>query len=125
MTVLAATVAAAGLWLAPAPALPDGALDEHLAAMKVELTDRRPYRFLLRYSGPTTPFRGLVCYHFAGYNETCLDPRIDWLTPATRIELHAPGGVPRDLLEGYMLLVRFPALSERTFRYPPTRRPAE
>ncbi|HEX7037392.1 MAG TPA: hypothetical protein VF210_16595 [Pseudomonadales bacterium] len=125
MTVLAATLAAAALSLAAAPPSADGALDEHLAAMQVELTDRQPYRFVLRYRGPNTPFRGMVCYHFAGYNETCLDPGIDWLTPATRIELYAPGGVPRDLLEGYMLLVRFPALSERTFRYPPTRPSAE
>lgn len=42
---------------------------------------------------------------------------LDWLTPATGIRLHAPGGVPRDLLEGYVMLVRYPALSEDTFRY--------
>lgn len=122
MTVLVATLAAASLWLAAAPASESADLDRHLAAMDVELTEQPPYRFVLRYRGRHVPFRGLVCYHFAGYNETCLDPRIDWLTRATAIELYAPGGVPHDLLEGYMLRVRFPGLSERTFVYPPARR---
>jgi hypothetical protein len=121
MTALAAAVAAASLWTAAGSPRAAGALDDYLAAMQVRLADRAPYQFVLRYDGPTVPFRGPVCYHFAGYNETCLDPHLEWLTPATAIALHAPGGVPRDLLEGYMLLVRFPALSDRTFRYPPAR----
>lgn len=94
-----------------------GITDDRLADMTVSLTRSQPYHFVLAYHGPTMPFRGLLCYHFAGYNETCMDPRIEWLTPATEIELYAPGGVPRDLLEGYMMLVRYPALSERVFRY--------
>ena len=92
-------------------------MDENLARMEMRLTHREPYLFVLAYRGPTMPFRGLLCYYFAGYNETCLDPHVEWLTPATEIELFAPGGVPRDLLQGYMMLVRYPALSQRTFRY--------
>lgn len=95
---------------------PDG-MDEGLATMTLSLTASRPYRFVLSYHGGVTPFHGRVCYWFAGYNETCMDPKLAWLTPATRIELYAPGGVPRDLLEGYLMLVRYPAVSERTFRY--------
>ena len=121
MTAVAAPAAALVVlvWCLDASAPPQApaGLDAHLAAMKMRLTDEEPYRFVLRYRGPRVPFRGPLCYHFAGYNETCLDPRTEWLTPATEIELHAPGGVPRDLLAGYTMLVRYPALSERTFRY--------
>ena len=109
------------LWLLLAAAAAHGAadttVDDHLATMTLSLTDRQPYRFVLAYHGPNVPYRGMLCYHFAGYNETCLDPNLDWLTPATTIELYAPGGVPRELLEGYMMLVRYPSLSERMFRY--------
>jgi hypothetical protein len=90
-----------------------------LAGMRVTLTTHQPYRFVLAYRGATRPFRGLICYGFAGYNETCMDPHLEWLTPATEIELYAPGGVPRDLLEGYVLEVRYPAISDETFRYVP------
>lgn len=92
-------------------------VDSHLAGMSLSLTEAQPYRFVLAYHGPVVPFRGSVCYHFAGYNETCLTPKLRWLTPATELALYAPGGVPRDLLPGYTLLVRFPALSPRTFQY--------
>jgi hypothetical protein len=88
-----------------------------LARFDLSLGTERPYRFRLHYRGSTMPFRGPVCYAFAGYNETCRDPDIDWLTPASVIDLWAPGGVPRELLEGYVMLVRFPALSERRYRY--------
>ncbi|MEQ8858372.1 MAG: hypothetical protein RIC56_06975 [Pseudomonadales bacterium] len=111
--------AALPLVSAVAAAAPDPATTgQHpLAAMTMTLTPEQPYRFVLAYHGPTMEFRGFLCYGFAGYNETCLKPRLDWLTPASEIELYAPGGVPRDLLEGYVMLVRFPDLSERTFRY--------
>lgn len=93
------------------------AVTEHLDTMRLTLTDSKPYRFVLHYRGPTVPFRGELCYGFAGYNETCTRPRLEWLTPATDIELWAPGGVPRDLLLGYVMLVRFPALSTRTYSF--------
>lgn len=88
-----------------------------LSRMTMSLTRSHPYRFVLAYRGRTMPFRGHLCYWFAGYNETCLDPQLEWLTPATEIELYAPGGVPRDLLAGYVMLVRYPALSERIYPY--------
>ncbi len=89
----------------------------NLAKMELTLKRNPPYRFRLHYRGPTMPFRGPLCYGFAGYNETCMKLDLRWLTPATTIELHAPGGVPRDLLQGYVMLVRYPAMAERTYRY--------
>lgn len=70
------------------------------------------------FHGPITETFGPLCYHFAGYNETCLPPQQRWLTPATTIELIAPGQVPLELLRGYILLVRFPWLSDDVYRYP-------
>jgi hypothetical protein len=99
------------------PGNPDTAADDHLEHMRLTLSDGKPYRFELHYRGPTMPFHGPLCYAFAGYNETCTRPRVEWLTPATAIELWAPGGVPRELLLGYVMTVRYPALSQRTFRY--------
>lgn len=96
--------------------------DDPLTRVQLTLGRDQPYRFTLAYRGRLLPFRGHVCYAFAGYNETCVDPKIEWLTPATDIELYAPGGVPRDLLEGYVMEVRYPALSPRTYRYPLTAR---
>ncbi len=93
-------------------------IDTNLARMTLSLTSTRPPEFLLRYEGRNLPFRGLLCYHFGGYNETCIEPRIEWLTPATRIHLPAPGGVPREFLTGYVALVRYPMLSDALFRYP-------
>lgn len=107
-----------------APAAPDAAEAAQLARFTLTLGSARPYRFRLHYHGSRMPFRGPVCYAFAGYNETCRDPAIRWLTPATVIELWAPGGVPRDLLTGYTMLVRFPALSERQYRFVPETAPA-
>jgi len=98
------------------PAPPPGAT-VNLERMTLTLSGEKPFRFRLHYRGPTMPFRGPLCYGFAGYNETCFDLELDWLTPATRIDLHAPGGVPRDLLQGYMMLVRYPAMADRTYRY--------
>jgi len=98
------------------PEPPPGAA-ANLARMTLTLSEEKPYRFRLHYRGPTMPFRGPLCYGFAGYNETCFDLELNWLTPATTIDLHAPGGVPRDLLSGYMMLVRYPALADRTYRY--------
>jgi len=89
----------------------------NLARMTLTLSRQEPYHFRLRYRGPTMPFRGPLCYGFAGYNETCFELDLDWLTPVTTIDLHAPGGVPRDLLTGYMMLVRYPAMADRTYRY--------
>ena len=112
------TLAAAGQ--APAatePGAQPGDTGTRLTDFRLTLGTEPPYRFRLHYRGPTTPFRGPVCYAFAGYNETCRDPNIQWLTPATVIDLWAPGGVPRELLEGYVMLVRFPALSERRYRF--------
>lgn len=122
MKLLRLAVCAAVPWCAAALAAPGSTpsaadAEHHLKNMSVTLTRERPYRFVLAYHGPTTPFRGLLCYGFAGYNETCTDPHLDWLTPATEIPLYAPGGVPRDLLEGYVMVVRYPSLSPRTFRY--------
>lgn len=71
-----------------------------------------------RYTGPITKVVGPLCYHFDGYNETCLPPKEDWFTPATAIKLIAPGQVPTELLQGYTLLVRFPWRSESLHRYP-------
>jgi hypothetical protein len=96
---------------------PDTAVDAHLDDVHLTLSRIKPYRFVLHYRGPTMPFHGPLCYAFAGYNETCTRPRTEWLTPATTIELWAPGGVPRDLLLGYVMTVRYPALSQRTYRY--------
>lgn len=112
-TLLCCQTAAAAVSGPPEPGPAAGSL----GAMTLSLTHTRPYQFVLAYHGSIVPFRGPVCYHFAGYNETCTDPHLEWLTPATEIVLYAPGGVPRDLLEGYVMLVRFPAVSARTFRY--------
>ena len=103
---------------------PDMTVAAQLARFPLTLCSARPYRFRLHYHGSRMPFRGPVCYAFAGYNETCRDPPIRWLTPATVIELWAPGGVPRDLLTGYTMLVRFPALSERQYHFVPEAAPA-
>lgn len=92
--------------------------DNPLKHMQVALCDGPT--FVLSYSGPIVEFSGELCYGFAGYNETCLRPKLEWLTPATQIELIAPGQVPEELLKGYTLLVRFPALSETQYRYPVT-----
>jgi hypothetical protein len=108
--VLAATMATAGVAVAEVDHDP-------LNRVCLSLGNDKPYRYTLAYRGPLQPFRGHICYSFAGYNETCVDPHLAWLTPATEITLYAPGGVPRDLLEGYVMLVRYPALSERTYRY--------
>lgn len=70
------------------------------------------------FHGPITEVVGPLCYHFAGYNETCLPAQRRWLTPATTIELIAPGQVPVELLQGYILLVRFPWQSDELYRYP-------
>lgn len=107
----------------PWPATTETRNGDSLERVHLTLGHDRPYRYTLAYRGPLLPFRGHICYGFAGYNETCVDPRIEWLTPATDIELYAPGGVPRDLLEGYVMEVRYPALSPRTFRYPLGTRP--
>ena len=99
----------------PVPPVADA--DAELAAMTLTLTNTQPPMFVLSFSGQPRAFTGLICYWFAGYNETCMDPKLEWLTPATEIALHAPGGVPRDLLRGYVLLARYPSMSEATFRY--------
>lgn len=112
-----ASLAAAGAPTVTEPTLPGDVEAVDLNRFRLTLGTAAPYRFRLHYHGPTMPFRGPVCYAFAGYNETCRDPHIRWLTPATVIDLWAPGGVPRDLLEGYTILVRFPALSERGYRF--------
>lgn len=72
----------------------------------------------LSFHGPITETFGPLCYHFAGYNETCLPTQQRWLTPATTIKLIAPGQVPVELLQGYILLVRFPWRSDEVYRYP-------
>ena len=100
-----------------AAALPPPGAETNLEQMTLALSREKPYRFRLHYHGPNMPFRGPLCYGFAGYNETCFDLELDWLTPATTIDLHAPGGVPRDFLQGYTMLVRYPAMAERTYRY--------
>ena len=93
-------------------------LDARLAAMTVFVTASDPAEFLLRYYGEPIEFHGLLCYAFGGYNETCVNPRVIWLTRASRIRLPAPGGVPREFFPGYTALIRYPAMSTRQFRYP-------
>jgi hypothetical protein len=104
------------------PAVDDATGVDALTLVRLTLGREQPYRYTLAYRGRLLPFRGHICYGFVGYNETCIDPGIEWLTPATEIELYAPGGVPRDLLEGYVMEVRYPALSPRTYRYALTER---
>jgi hypothetical protein len=104
------------MWSAVAAPPLTGA-DAQLAAMTLTLTNSQPPAFVLSYSGQPQAFTGLICYWFLGYNETCMDPKLQWLTRATRISLHAPGGVPRELLSGYVLLAKYPSMSETTFRY--------
>jgi hypothetical protein len=117
MVLSAAWAPATTLMAAAPPPVDFRGADDALAQVQLRLGHEKPYRYVLAYRGPLLPFRGPVCYAFAGYNETCVDLRIDWLTPATDIELYAPGGVPRELLTAYVMEVRYPALSERTFRY--------
>lgn len=90
-----------------------------LCTAKTKDLPAQPY-IDFRFHGPITEFFGPLCYHFAGYNETCLPAKKRWLTPATSIELIAPGQVPLELLQGYILLVRFPWLSDELYRYPLT-----
>ena len=80
------------------------------------LNNQQPY-IQLSYNGPITELYSPLCYHFAGYNETCLPAKKRWLTPATEIQLIAPGQVPTELLLGYTLLVRFPWHSDTHYRY--------
>lgn len=82
-------------------------------------TTRQKHPYIeFSFHGPITEVVGPLCYHFAGYNETCLPAQRRWLTPATTIELIAPGQVPVELLQGYILLVRFPWQSDELYRYP-------
>lgn len=105
-------------WAAP-PLPPRMASDVEFDSLSLRLNvsaEQAPV-FVLSYVGKRVEFVGLLCYWFAGYNETCMDPKLDWLTPATEIALYAPGGVPAELLSSYVMLVRFPSMSEATFRY--------
>lgn len=89
-----------------------------LGSMQLTLRDAPMHKFVLTYTDQRRlAYKGEVCYAFAGYNETCLAPKIAWLNAGTQIELHAPGGVPMEFLRNYIVLVRFPKLSEATFRY--------
>ena len=92
-------------------------VNQNLESMQLQLSTR-PTEFHLSYSGAPLEFHGLLCYSFGGYNETCIDPKVEWLTPATVIRLPAPGGVPSEFLRGYVALVRYPELSDVVFRYP-------
>lgn len=94
---------------------PTGPVLDALRAIDVELESDAPARYRLHYRGPLARPFGPLCYRFAGYNETCTRLPEPWLTPASRIELFAPGGVPLDLLDGYQLLLRFPYWTEETF----------
>ena len=94
-------------------------IDARLASMTVDLEKADPPRFVLRYPAERFPVQGPLCYRFHGYNETCLDLDIGRLSRATPIELYAPGGVPLELLDGYVLIVRFPAMTETEFRFEP------
>ena len=100
-----------------------GILDARLAAMSVLVTGSDPAEFVLRYHSEPIEFHGLLCYAFGGYNETCVNPRVLWLTRASRIRLPAPGGVPREFFPGYTALIRYPAMSTRQFRYPVRKTP--
>jgi hypothetical protein len=89
------------------------------AAPTTTPTTRQKHPYIeFSFHGPITELIGPLCYHFAGYNETCLPTQRRWLTPATTIELIAPGQVPVELLQGYILLVRFPWQSDELYRYP-------
>ena len=96
-------------------------VDANLARSAATLCQQKSAFFLLEYRGKLQSFRGQLCYGIAGYNETCMDPKLEWLTPATKIRLLAPGQVPLEFLRGYTLLVRYPRLSPTTFSYPISR----
>ena len=105
------TAAEAGRIAPPTAAVLDG-----LRAMTATLQTTAPPRFVLHYQGPVTKPFGPLCYRFAGYNETCRSLPEGWLTPATAVELYAPGGVPLDLLSGYQLVIRFPYWTDAVFK---------
>ncbi|MGI9327460.1 MAG: hypothetical protein ACR2PZ_19735 [Pseudomonadales bacterium] len=102
------------------------ALAEAIAPESVELAfaqsaltldPQHPPRFLLHYSGPVAAFRGILCYRFAGYSETCFKPKLQWLTPSTTLTFYAPGGVPVELLRAYRLEVTAPGMFHGQFSY--------
>lgn len=99
-----------------APAAMPG-IDTRLGSMTASLDKGDPPMFVLRYHDERIGFSGPICYAFHGYNETCMRMDLGHLSQATRIRLHAPGGVPVELLDGYELLVRFPQMSETQFRF--------
>lgn len=118
---VASTLAATPLLAAATPPADNGGgVDGALASMQLGLSGTQPPHFTLAYAGEPMEFHGLLCYAFGGYNETCIDPQVQWLTPASRLVLPAPGGVPREFLLAYTAQVRFPAMSERLFSYPMT-----
>ena len=109
-------VLSSGLFAEELPAPPPAVL-EPLGPWQLTLeASAEPPGFVLRYRGPLREIRGPICYRFAGYNEVCLWPRLQWLTPATELRLPAPGGVPGELLKGYEVLLRLPRFDERTYR---------
>ncbi len=97
---------------AAAPGNPFGGTEldlKHLSAILCTSTPSRTAPVVeLRYAGPIQEVIGPLCYHYAGYNETCLPVAKRWFTPATRLTLAAPGQVPGELLQNYTLLLRFP-----------------
>ncbi len=111
---------AAGLGFAeagPQRTLATAEVEQAFASSQLALDHGAPPRFLLHYRGPVSAFRGKLCYRFAGYTETCFDPKLQWLTPATTLTFYAPGGVPLDLLSGYRLEVRAPDMFRGRFSY--------
>ena len=85
---------------------------------QASLCETDPPQVRFRYGGAITAYSGQLCYHYAGYNETCQPLPELWVTPATNIILLTPGQVPVDLLRGYTLLVRFGELSDTLHAYP-------
>jgi len=98
----------------------DTVADTFADTWQAALCKGQPPTVQLAYRGAITEYRGQICYHYAGYNETCLSPAGRWLTPATRLRLLTPGQVPSELLLGYTLLVRFTAVSDKVHAYPLT-----
>ncbi|MEM6708108.1 MAG: hypothetical protein AAF648_04925 [Pseudomonadota bacterium] len=112
-------VASDALTFAPPRHTPEPAVTQALSESSVRLNRGPSPSFTLLYRGPLAQFVGPLCYRIAGYTETCVRLPNQWLTPATDIELNAPGGVPLDLLDGYRLEIRFPRWGDRVYRPTP------
>ena len=102
----------------PNPNIPGNYWDSELQSISLTLDPIQPPHFVLIYPGPyRISFDGVICYQILGYNESCIKTDHQFLTRTTRVRLLAPGGVPIDVLQGYDLIVHFPALTTNKFNY--------